>query len=89
MSYLILATEEEASNRSRDAWEAVLGRKKHAQDVTEFLWDIDVGKDGRCALVISEKAELLTSAEAGTSVATLPIGKGENWDKTVTATEVK
>jgi hypothetical protein len=38
MAYLIFANEQEADNRSRDAWEQVLDRPKNVEDVTEFLW---------------------------------------------------
>ena len=54
-----------------------LGRKNEPEDITEFLWGIDVGKYGRAALVISEKAELLKQAGAAAIVADL----GENWEK--------
>jgi hypothetical protein len=79
--YLILQTKEEAIIRSREAWEAVLSRKKRAGDVTEFLWDIAVGKDGRAAINISEKPEILTAAELQVVVTDLPRGTGENWEK--------
>jgi hypothetical protein len=79
--YLVLDTEEEAITRSREAWEQKLGRKKNPGDVTEFLWGLDVGKDGRTALVISEKADLLTQAEVIEVAPELPDGKDENWEK--------
>jgi hypothetical protein len=75
--YLIFPTEQEADTRSRDAWEAVLVRKKHSQDVTEFLWGRNVGKDGRTALEITEKEELLTASETAAKVITLD----GNWSK--------
>lgn len=37
-TYLAYATLTEADNRSRAMWESVLGRVKHAEDVTEYLY---------------------------------------------------
>jgi hypothetical protein len=67
---------QQAVERTRDAWTAVLGRPKKSEDVTEFLWGYRVGLDGRAAMDISERAELLTVQEAQATVANLPI---ENW----------
>jgi hypothetical protein len=53
MAYLIFANEQEADNRSRDAWEQVLDRPKNVEDVTEFLWGrTRPGLDGRMAVEI-------------------------------------
>jgi hypothetical protein len=81
MSYLILPTEQDAVERSRLAWESVLGRKKHVEDVTEFLWGIDVGKDGQAALIIDSGTEKLTEQEQALVISLLPAGAGENWEK--------
>lgn len=81
MSYLIFTTKAEAEDRSREAWEAVLGRKKRPEDVTEFLWDRTVGKDGQTALVVLEHLDKLDAAEQAATVTVLPEGKGENWEK--------
>jgi hypothetical protein len=77
VAYLILATEKDADDRSLLAWEAVLGRKKHPEDITEYLWGRVVGKDGRTALSITEKEELLTVSETAAKVTTLD----GNWTK--------
>ena len=79
MPYLIFNTKDDAVQRSREAWEAVLGRKKKPEDVTEFLWSIDVGNDGRTAIVINEKADLLTASEEIAKTETLDT----NWSKDV------
>jgi hypothetical protein len=71
MSYLIFPTAQDAVERSRLAWESVLSRKKHPEDVTEFLWGWQVGKDGETALAITEKEELLSSAERSRKTLTL------------------
>ena len=84
--FLILPSEQDAETRSRDAWASVLGRKKNPQDVTEFLWGWDVGKDGRTALIIKQNAALLTPQEAATKTSILPEGKGDNWEKASFAT---
>jgi hypothetical protein len=67
--------------RSAEAWEARLGRKKNIEDVTEFLWGWNVGKDGQTALIISDEADKLTPQETAVLVADLPKGDGENWEK--------
>lgn len=79
MTYLIFDTKQEADERSRQAWEEHLGRKKRPEDVTEFLWSRNVGKDGRTALVISEKQELLKVPERNAMVETLDA----NWEKEI------
>lgn len=61
-SYLIYATEEEAKDRSRQAWVDVLGRPKKAEDVTEFLNGWTVGLDGETALITDGMA--LTAEES-------------------------
>jgi hypothetical protein len=71
VAYLIFTTQQEADDRSRAAWEQALGRQKRLQDVTEFLWESLVGKDGRTALTINDKEELLTAPELAAKVATL------------------
>jgi hypothetical protein len=43
MAYLILNSEFEARERSRQAWLDHLGRNKNPEDVTEFLWGLNVG----------------------------------------------
>jgi hypothetical protein len=53
MPYLILNNQQAADDRSRQAWEQVLGRQKNPADVTEFLWGRSApGLDGRVAVVI-------------------------------------
>lgn len=81
MSYLIFATKEEAIDRSRQAWVDALGRAKKPEDVTEFLWGVDVGKDGQTALVVTEKEELLSDIELTSVTATIDAGAGGNWEK--------
>jgi hypothetical protein len=82
MAYLIFDTEQDAKDRSAEAWEQVLGRKKHPEDITEFLWAVDVGKDGRAAILIeAEDVDIYVKQEeiAKLEVA-LPEG-GDNWEK--------
>jgi hypothetical protein len=82
--YLILATEKDAKARSAEAWEQRLGRKKRPEDVTEFLWSVDVGKDGRAAIVIAKSEDVATYVkpeENASLEAELPKGKGQNWEK--------
>lgn len=79
MSYLILATKDDAQARSRLAWETILGRKKNPADVTEFLWSMIIGKDGEAALVIVEQVDKLTVQETSLLVASLI---GPNWTST-------
>lgn len=83
MSCLIFATKDEAKERSRQAWESVLGRKKLPEDVTEFLWSCQEGADGQTALIIDEKAEQLTSQESSKVITFLPDSVGENWERAV------
>jgi hypothetical protein len=82
VEYLIFPTEEEAKSRTREAWETILGRTKHSEDVTEFLWGWAVGKDGQTALVIDEQSEKLTQQEETKLVVDLPKGSGANWEDT-------
>jgi hypothetical protein len=77
MAYLVMQTRQAAQERTRDAWTTVLGRPKRQEDVTEFLWGTTApGLDGRVALNISERPELLSPQEQRALVAQLdPI----NW----------
>jgi hypothetical protein len=68
VSYLIMPTIEDAKNRSRQGWREVLGRNKHQIDITDFLWHWIRGTDGRTALVIQERRDMLTVAEKAASV---------------------
>jgi hypothetical protein len=77
MSYLIFNTKNEAVSRTREAWVQRLGRPKRAEDITEFLWDIAVGKDGRTAVEVKENFELLTASEGLSKTETLD----GNWSK--------
>ena len=51
MKYLKMQDLAAASVRSRNAWETILGRPKHTQDVTEFLWPVIIDADYVEALV--------------------------------------
>jgi hypothetical protein len=86
VKYLVFDTKQDAEARSAEAWEQVLGRKKRPEDITEFLWSVDVGNDGRAALVI-DKAEDVTAYVKQEEIAelevALPKGKGENWEVAV------
>lgn len=66
MKALIFGSVQEARDRSREAWEAHLGRKKNPEDVTEFLWDVvEHPEDGRAVILLeeNEKPELTTAEE--------------------------
>ena len=66
MKILIFENAEDAVTRSRDAWEATLGRKKHPEDITEFLWSVvehPQSKQGAVVLEDNEKPELTTAEE--------------------------
>jgi hypothetical protein len=76
VSYLIFPSEDDAKARSRQGWRELLGRSKRHEDMTDFLWGWHVGKDGRTALVVDERRDLLTAAEKAASVDTLDA----NWD---------
>jgi hypothetical protein len=79
VAYLILDSRDAAVTRSREGWEAVLGRKKKTEDVTEFLWGVSQeGKDGKCALYISTEVTRLTAEEQTKVVAELDV---VNWPK--------
>lgn len=45
MPIIAFATQQDADNRSRELWTAVLGRAKHAEDVTEYLYPVTVRSD--------------------------------------------
>lgn len=79
--YLILDTEQDAKDRSAEAWEQRLGRAKNPEDITEFLWSWETGKDGRSVLVIGKEEFRLTPQEEVAQIEVLPEGKGENWEK--------
>jgi hypothetical protein len=68
VSYLILPIVEDAKARTRQGWREVLGRNKHQIDITDFLWEWTVGIDGRTALVIDSRRDLLTALERAASV---------------------
>lgn len=76
MGFLIFATEKEATERSRMAWESVLGRKKNPKDVTEFLWGRILCSDGSVALDVSEQSDKLTAQEEVRVVSALPSSGG-------------
>jgi hypothetical protein len=61
--YIIFQTEQDALDRSRLAWEDKLGRKKNPEDVTEFLWHVEVGKDGRAAVIVNDNQDKLTAED--------------------------
>jgi hypothetical protein len=53
MPYQVFTTKTAADDRSRQAWAALLGRAKRAEDVTEFLWArTRPGLNGSVAVVI-------------------------------------
>ena len=71
MDYLILDSVKEAEDCSRQAWLDVLGRDKRPQDITEFLWGRRVGVDGRTALPIVQREDLVPLSRQGGLVAML------------------
>jgi len=88
MPYLVVGTEADAQAISREAWESVLGHPKNAKDVTEFLWAVDVGKDGRAAVVASDRQDLIPLSRGGmTTLEALP-DDGGNWQKPITKSSI-
>lgn len=59
MPHLIYDSEDDAKQASRDVWEQVLGGPKKPENVTEFMWGWQTGLDGRSALEITEREELM------------------------------
>jgi hypothetical protein len=70
MPYLIMLSKDAALDRSKVAWEAVLGHKKNPRDITEYLWGIAEG-GGKLALRVDSKADLLLPAEQAALVSSL------------------
>lgn len=50
MATLTFDTPQVATERSRELWSAVLGREKHAADVTEYLYPVTVRSDDPAAV---------------------------------------
>jgi hypothetical protein len=85
-SYLILPTEQEAQDRSREGFVIDTATKRGltreatitaiADNVTKYRWAISVGVDGQTAVVIDGDEQLLTPEEQAALVPTLP---EENW----------
>lgn len=75
---LIYDTKQEAIDRTASGWQGILGREKFPQDITEFLWPINVGKDGRTALIADERTDQLTDQEIA-SASSIDILTDANW----------
>jgi hypothetical protein len=77
MAYHIYPTKDEAEQRSRDDWEAVLGRPKNPDDVTEFLYTTHEGVDGRTAVNVPDDLTTLgISEDMAASVVEANLGRG-------------
>jgi hypothetical protein len=83
MSYHIYNTKDEAEQRSRNDWEVVLGRSKRPEDVTEFLYTIQEGKDGRTAVDIPDDlTELGLTEDTASNVTNAAPARGVVGDDT-------
>ncbi len=71
-TYLKFNSLDEAIARSRQAWEAVLGRKKKPEDVSEFLWEVILPYDKSMALLAID-ANTEARLDAGERVALLAV----------------
>ena len=63
--YLKFETKDGAEERSRELWEAKLGRPKKEEDVTEFLYSVEVSEsdEGGSYLLVDDEGTLLTNEE--------------------------
>ena len=63
--YLKFETKDGAEERSRELWEAKLGRPKKEEDVTEFLYSVEVSEsdEGGSYLLVDDEGAFLTNEE--------------------------
>ena len=63
--YLKFETKDGAEERGRELWEAKLGRPKKEEDVTEFLYSVEVSEsdEGGSYLLVDDEGTLLTDEE--------------------------
>jgi len=71
MRGLVFETRQAAEQRSREAWETVLGRPRAEGDTTEFMWAVvDVG--AAAALTVPDEDESLLTDEEREALVDLP-----------------